>query len=145
MGFLNPYASDLVDLTLLFQITILVLLVLSMALKYRRKFLQHGVLMSTAMILHIISVVVVMIPSLMNLRGLFENPTTDIALVILSHSLLGSIVLVLGVLLVAAWAISPRKVTGCFKRKRIMDATLILWLVALALGIVTYILFYVPI
>ena len=101
--------------------------------------------MSTALVLHLVSIAVVMIPSLMGLRGLFENPTTRLALVILLHSLLGIAVLVIGVWLVVAWAVSPRKVAACYKRKRMMDITLILWLVALTLGIFTYVLLYIPI
>jgi uncharacterized membrane protein YozB (DUF420 family) len=145
MGFLNPYTSDLIDLTLLFQIIILALLLLSILFKYKRNYHWHGVSMGTGLILHLISIAMVMIPSLMGFRGLFENPTNFLAITILSHSFLGIAVLVLGGWLVAAWAVSPHEVASCFKRKKIMDLTLIFWLTTLTLGIFTYLLLYTPI
>ena len=44
--------------------------------------------------------------------------------------------------LFVVWALNSSNVKGCFKRKRLMDITLVLWLFSLLFGIITYMLFY---
>jgi len=43
-----------------------------------------------------------------------------------SHVVPGVIALILAIFLVAMWAVNSSNVAGCNKRKRIMDATLLL-------------------
>ena len=60
----------------------------------------------------------------------------------LIHAITGSIALILGIFLILVWIINLSNITGCVKRKRIMDCTVILWAVSLIFGIVTYLSFY---
>ena len=58
------------------------------------------------------------------------------------HAIPGSFALILGAYLVSVWAVKARDVAPCYKKKRMMDATIALWLFSLLFGILTYILFY---
>ena len=58
------------------------------------------------------------------------------------HAVPGAIALVLAIFLVVIWAVNPSNIKGCFKRKRIMDLTVILWIFSLIFGIVTYALIH---
>jgi hypothetical protein len=145
MGLFNPYAPFLSDGNMLFQITILCVLVFSLLFKFRQSYSKHGATMGIAVALHTISIFAIMVPSLAAITGIFENVLSPLAIVILLHAVVGSLVELLGVYLTTAWALGHFGVEVCFRRKRVMDLTLILWLVELALGAYVYILLYVPI
>jgi uncharacterized membrane protein YozB (DUF420 family) len=145
MGLFNPYAVFLSDVNLLFQLAIFVVLIGSIFFKFRRSYSRHGATMGIAVILHTVSVFFIMVPSLTASMGLFENPLAPLALVILSHAVLGSLVELLGVYLVLAWALRRGSLKVCFRNKRVMKPTFGLWLIELVLGVYVYILLYVPI
>jgi hypothetical protein len=65
------------------------------------------------------------------------------SVVVLPHAVLGSLVEIFGVYLVLTWAVHHREVKACFRKKKFMKPTLILWLIELAIGICVYILLYV--
>jgi uncharacterized membrane protein YozB (DUF420 family) len=54
----------------------------------------------------------------------------------------GSVVEILGVLLVVAWVFNRTRIDNCFKRKHLMEATIILWILELILGLYVYINLY---
>jgi hypothetical protein len=54
----------------------------------------------------------------------------------------GSVVEILGVLLVAQWVYNRASVDNCFKRKHLMEATIILWILELILGLFLYVTLY---
>jgi uncharacterized membrane protein YozB (DUF420 family) len=58
------------------------------------------------------------------------------------HAIPGVVAMILGIILVAAWAVNTTNIGGCIRRKRIMDVTIILWLLSLIFGIATYLLIY---
>ena len=124
------------------QIVVLILLAVGYSLKGKKKFRQHGITMTTAVALHLVTILIVMIPSFVN--G-FSSPHIDFTnwLVIISlvHAAFGSIAAILGVWVVASWHLKKDMQT-CFAKKRIMLSTLTLWLTAILLGIVMYISFY---
>jgi uncharacterized membrane protein YozB (DUF420 family) len=144
MGLFNPYAVFLSDVNLLFQLVIFVVLIGSVFLKRRRSYSKHGATMGIAVTLHTFSVFFIMVPSLAASMGLLENLLAPVALVILLHAVLGSLVELLGVYLVLAWVLRRGRLEVCFKNKRVMKPTLALWLMELALGVYVYILLYVP-
>jgi uncharacterized membrane protein YozB (DUF420 family) len=143
MGLFNPSAVFLSDVNLLLQLAILVLLVLGFSFKRRGVYVKHGVTMGIAVALHTLSIFAIMVPSLLALTGSFENLLAE--LVIFSHAVLGSLVELLGLYLVVAWVSHHQEVKVCLGNKKFMKPTMILWLLELALGIVVYILLYVPI
>lgn len=142
-GLFNPNATAQADASLLFQIAIFLALAggLSMA-KVKRSFRKHGTIMGIALGLHTVSILIVMVPSMLTSRGLFEGLLTGLALVLLLHAILGSLVEILGVYLVGTWAANRANVQACSKRKRAMQATLLLWLVELLMGVYAYVLLY---
>ena len=100
--------------------------------------------MGIAVTLHTILIFAIMVPSLASLVGSLGNLLTTSTLVILSHAVLGSLVEVLGLYLVLAWALNHWNVKVCHGNKRFMKPTIILWLIEIALGTYVYILLYVP-
>jgi uncharacterized membrane protein YozB (DUF420 family) len=99
--------------------------------------------MGIAVVLHVLSLIVVMAPSFFQSFEFYSGRIQILGVqTAWMHAIPGGIAIFLGVLLVALWAVKPSNTGPCYKRKRIMDATLILWLISLVFGIATYFLFY---
>jgi uncharacterized membrane protein YozB (DUF420 family) len=145
MGLFNPYATFLADVNLLFQLAILTVLIGSVFFKSRGSYSKHGITMGIAVALHTVSIFLIMLPSLEALTGLFENLLAPLTLVVLLHAVLGSLVELFGIYLILVWALHQEDVKVCFKNKKKMNPTIVLWLIELALGIYVYVLLYVPI
>jgi uncharacterized membrane protein YozB (DUF420 family) len=140
------YYQTAATISLILQIVVLVLLFAGVGLKERKKFRQHGIVMLTAVVLHTITILVVMIPSF--ILGFSSPGSIDLAntLVVttLVHAFVGIAALLLGVWLVASWRLRADMKT-CFAKKGIMRLTITIWLIALFLGIFMYWNFYAPI
>jgi uncharacterized membrane protein YozB (DUF420 family) len=142
--FEDPYVV-LAFASLIIQIFVLFLLFYGYILKRKLKFRTHGLVMASAVILHLSTIFAIMI---MSFRLLFSYyivpaPLDVISVIGLIHGIAGSIAFVLGVIVVAAWHFS-KDVEGCFKRKNLMRITLTLWIIALVLGIALFAIFYGP-
>jgi len=127
--------------SLALQVAVLALLILALLLKNRKKYRQHGITMTSAVVLHLVTVAVVMGPSI---SLIFTTPAIvfDAPLVLtLIHVALGSIAVALGFWLVLSWHFKT-DLKNCFANKKIMRSTLVLWAVAVLLGIFMYIIFY---
>lgn len=144
MGLFNPNAFFLSDVNLLLQLAILVALILAFFFKSRQRYLRHGATMGIAVTLHTVLIFAIMVPSFASLVGSFGNLLAPSALMILTHGVLGSLVELLGLYLVLAWALHRWNVKVCHGNKRFMKPTIILWLIEIALGTYVYILLYVP-
>lgn len=132
--------------SLALQIIVFILLVVGFYYKRRQKFRLHGLVMASAVGLHLITILAVMIPSFVLAivpEYIVPEPLMLVSLAGLFHGVLGLAAVGLGIFLVAAWGFK-KNVQGCFARKRIMDLTITLWFVALILGFVIYGLFYGP-
>jgi uncharacterized membrane protein YozB (DUF420 family) len=121
------------------QLVVLGLLLSAIFLKSQKKYRQHGTVMLSAVVLHIISIVIVMVPSL---GAFFSMPgsvnfTNTLVIVTLVHVSAGVLAVLCGIWLVSSWHLKTDLQT-CFKKKLIMDATFVLWLLAIILGIVLY-------
>jgi hypothetical protein len=95
--------------------------------------------MLSALVLHIIAILTVMIPSL---AAFFGGPGTinfadALVITALTHVSAGVLAALLGIWLVTSWHLQTNLQT-CFKKKRLMDATITLWLIAFFLGIYLY-------
>ncbi len=128
---------------LVLEIIILMVLFAAFTLKRKGKFLRHGGMMLVGVVLSILSFVIVMGPALFSLvqNGLFDNPGR-LYFVTLVHAGLGGTALVLGGFLVASWHLQA-STQNCVRRKKIMRLTFVLWVLALILGILLYMLLYV--
>ena len=131
------------DLNLLAQFITLAIILISLYFKKKGKIKQHGITMGIAVVVHILTFVMVMGPIFFQN---FSYYSTELGVswiqAIWLHAVPGALVLVLAVFLVIAWVIRASDVSPCYKRKRIMDVTLVLWVISLAFGILTYGLTY---
>jgi uncharacterized membrane protein YozB (DUF420 family) len=144
MGLFNPRAFFLSDVNLLFQLTILLVLTVSILLRFRHRYSAHGAMMGPAVVLHSILIFAIMVPSLLGITPVFGNLATSSVLAVVSHAFLGGIVEVLGLYLVMSWALRSWNPKTCPKNKRLMIGTLIMWLIELVLGVLVYLLLYPP-
>jgi hypothetical protein len=130
--------------TLALEIAVFVLLVVGFYYKSKQKFRRHGTVMASAVALHLITILAVMIPSFVIAvvpQYIIPDPLRLVSLAGLVHGVLGLAAIGLGVYLLAAWGFR-KNVQGCFARKKVMALTLTLWLVALLFGFLLYGLFY---
>lgn len=128
---------------LVLEIIILIVLFAAFALKRKGKFLKHGGMMLVGVVLTILSFVIVMGPAFFSFvqNGLFDHPGR-LYFVTLAHAGIGGIAMVLGVFLVASWHLQA-STQSCMRRKKIMRLTFVLWVLALILGILLYMLLYI--
>jgi len=123
------------DGNLILQFVILALLFVGLFYKQKGKFVFHGSTMLIAVVLNAVSFFLVMWPSFVTFD--FSVLDSPIKIMSLTHGILGGVAEILGVFLVAAWGLQ-KNVQSCIKRKMIMRITIILWLIALVLGILLY-------
>jgi uncharacterized membrane protein YozB (DUF420 family) len=130
------YAESTISMGI--QIVVLILLVGAVFLKTQKKYRQHGIAMLSAVVLHTVSILAVMIPSFAAFVGPGSVNFAD-TLVILTfvHVSAGLVAALLGVWLVGSWHLKV-DMQGCFRKKRVMDITLTLWTLTIVLGIFLY-------
>jgi uncharacterized membrane protein YozB (DUF420 family) len=129
--------------TAVIQVIVLFLLIYGYTLKAKLEYAQHGKVMASAVIIHAVTIVLVMIPSLVIITSpnyVLPEPGTLFYTTSIVHVVAGAIAFALGIGLVLAWRF--KDVKGCFKRKRIMDLTISLWIIALVLGVSLYVVTY---
>ena len=142
-GIFGTGAVLITDVNLLIQIISFLILLISIIYKFRKKFKIHGYLMGLAVLLHLITFVIAMGPSFADGIDFFTTATDLIGVQAMwIHAVSGGIALVLGIFLVLMWVRNLSIIAGCFKRKRLMDITVILWGLSLIFGIATYLSFY---
>ncbi len=132
------------DVNLIIQVVMFLIIVIGLVYKNKRKFKIHGTLMGIALILHVLSFLLVMGPSFSQAYEYFTTATSDAGVqTTWIHVVPGAVAMIMGIILVGLWALRPSNLAACARRKRLMDITVLLWLISLVFGIATYILFYV--
>ena len=141
------FVTHMVNLTeatisLALQIAALTFLVVALALKNKKSYRQHGITVTIALLLHIITVAAVMVPTF---STFFTSPGTlvldAVVIISLAHVALGFVALALGIGLVTAWHFKA-DLKSCFANKKAMRPTLVLWTVSILLGVVMYVIFW---
>lgn len=131
--------SFVATVSFVLQIIIPVLLFVSLGLKGKKKFREHGITMLIAVVLHSISIFAVMVPSFLVI------PSVDISAAVSAityvHGIAGILAEVCGVWIVVSWRLRT-SLQYCAPKKNLMRITLIAWLTALLLGILIYLHFY---
>ena len=125
--------------SMIIQLVVLALLVIAIVLKNQKKFRYHGITMFSAVVLHLISILAVMIPSISGFFAVPEliNYADPFVVLTMVHVAAGILAAGLGIWLVGVWHLKTDMQT-CFKNKRIMDITFVLWLLSIVLGVVLY-------
>jgi uncharacterized membrane protein YozB (DUF420 family) len=138
-----PGYQQIAFINLILQVAILVMLAVALWFKSKRMYRKHGTLMLVAVVMHLILFLLVMGPSFLSLFGasVIAQSSDRLSIVTLTHAILGSVSIVLGVFLVAAWHLQS-STEGCIRRKQIMRITITLWTTALLMGIILYTILY---
>jgi hypothetical protein len=123
-------------INIIVQISILLLIGLSMAFKKKRRYTWHGDVMLLAVIMNGLILIAHMGPSLIYLR---DEPFFVTVLGII-HAVIGTTSEILGIWVAGTWAYGRSETKYCVRKKGIMCKILILWLTSFALGLVFYVL-----
>jgi hypothetical protein len=129
---------------LILQAVFLFMLVLGLPLSKgagnKKTFIRHGYLTIAALMLHTISVIIIMIYLAVNgLLTLVDLPLINL-MTIISHSILGTVALVMGFVIVGFWVLKPLGNMNCYRAKKLMLPTLSIWIISLVLGYIIYFL-----
>lgn len=143
-GIFGTNAVFITDLNLLIQIVSFTLFLGALVYKAKGKFKIHGSIMGCAVLLHFITFLIAMGPSFFENFTFLTTETSQVGVQTLwIHALSGALSLALGFFLFLVWVPKAMNIKGCFKRKRIMDATATLWTISFVFGIATYAVFYI--
>lgn len=129
-------------MNLILQAIILIVLGLAIYARLKHSYVKHAMLMGSGIVLHTVTIVAIMVPSLLSMDVLLRNLLTGFALLTIVHATVGSLVELMGIWLVATWLSNTASVEKCFKRKNVMRVTIALWLTELILGIYVYMMLY---
>jgi hypothetical protein len=139
-GFLGkaPLTSDV---GLLLEIIVLALLIFGrFRFAGKGKIRKHAFSVLTAVILHITSILLIMVPSFevylsaTGVSGLF-SPASIITWI---HVPMGTIAIAMGIYLILNWRLR-QTFTACYKRKSLMRPLWWLWVLTLTLGMLIYV------
>jgi uncharacterized membrane protein YozB (DUF420 family) len=125
-------------LSLFIELVVLGLLTFGYYAQRSKNYRRHGITMTSAVVLHLVTILGWMIWSLSNFLGGSVDFGSLLVLAALGHVVLGAIAVSLGVWLVAAWHLQTN-VQKCFPRKKFMIVTITTWATAITLGIILYI------
>jgi uncharacterized membrane protein YozB (DUF420 family) len=117
------------------QLAILLLLVVSLILKKKRNYNMHGNLMLLAVIMNAVVLLAHMGPSLIWLP---DEPSFVTILGII-HAIIGTTGEVLGIWITVPWGFGNSKELSCASKQKHMRKTMIIWLLALGIGMIFYV------
>lgn len=129
---------EFAEANLVLQIVAFTMVLMSYWFKRMKKYILHGRTMLIALVLTLISLFLVMLPSLLSFGESIPVSTFTVALV---HASLGSVVEVLAIFLVGSWRLQKSTV-NCSRRKKVMRVTIILWTATFILGVLLFLLLY---
>lgn len=137
------YYTFVATVSLVFQVGVFGLLLGSLVLKARKNMWLHGVTMLVGLLLHFISIGAIMVPSFV--LGIIpfaaSSPTDATVLLSFVHAVTGIIAPISAVWIIASWRLR-KSLEYCAPKKKLMKATLGMWLVALLSGVALYLSFY---
>ena len=136
-------AELIFDINLIIQIVLIILLIVGYTQKRNWKY--HGIVMGLGTITMIITVLLIMLPSLIaNWLVLVSFPTSPGSLVTIVHAVFGSIALAAGLTYTVRFLYysTRNKPLTCGTRTQ-MRIQLTIWLLAFVFGLIFYIYYYV--
>ncbi len=129
--------------SLILQLVVLGLLFLGYNFKRQKKYRQHGFSMFSAVFIHLITIIVIMIPSFSAIVFFETGIPTYISALSIVHGVLGLLAFLLGLWIVASWRLRT-SLQHCAPKKKFMRITIILWITSIVLGAIMYMIFYMP-
>ena len=129
--------------SLVIQLIIFAMLIVSLWLKNKKHFRRHGFLMVTSVVLHLFSLFIVMTPSFSAIVSMSTSLPETILALSLVHGVFGLVTLFLGVWLSVAWRFR-QSLQYCAPKKNLMRATFLTWTISIFVGAVLYLIFYLP-
>jgi|WetSurMetagenome_2_1015567.scaffolds.fasta_scaffold21363_5 uncharacterized membrane protein YozB (DUF420 family) len=131
------------DIDLILQFVVLALLLVGL-IGRKRKVHWHVGVMAAAALLELGTFLDFMGPAFVNNLNFFMMELTmPLVIVFLIHAFTGTVTLVLGFGLILAWATQSNSIASCYRRKRLMRYTTIIWTISVALGVMGYLIGYV--
>lgn len=131
------------NISLSLQIAILFLLILGLPLARgpsgEKNFIRHGYSTVAALILHTLLILLVMIPTFTGGFNELNSLTLITSITVWSHVVLGTAAEVLGIVIVAAWALKGISKMACVSWRKWMMPTFIIWVVAVVNGALVHI------
>ena len=131
----------LYDTNLILQVVTIALLFLGRGYAKGKKFRTHGLIMTAATTLHVLSILLIMAPSFIRYVGVLIGPPTLGVVITWIHAASGIVAAALAIFVVTRWRLQT-STAACFKRKQFMKPLLFLWTTSLLFGIGFYILYY---
>jgi uncharacterized membrane protein YozB (DUF420 family) len=128
-------------LSLAVQIIVLALLITAYWSMKKQKFRRHGIIMFSAVIVHLTLILGIMVPSFSIIAFTNTGLSSLKILLVTVHATFGAFAASLGVYIVASWRLRT-SLKYCVPKKRIMLATFTTWLISISLGIIVYLTFY---
>ncbi len=133
------YYLLIATITLIIQVIVIAMVLIGFEFKRRLKYRWHGLFMSSALIVHLVLVIGIMVPSFLIgiVPIIITQPTGFLSIISPIHVLIGSVTAILGLRIVLSWRFRE-SMNFCLPRKRLMLPTLLFWLTTLVLGVVLY-------
>jgi hypothetical protein len=132
------------NISLTLQIAILFLLILGLPFsrgqKDQKNLTVHGYFTVAAIVLHTILIFLVMIPTFTGGLGELGELSLLNSFTVWSHIVLGTAAEVLGVIIIAFWLGKGPKKMACWKFKRWMLPTFVIWVISIVNGTLIHIL-----
>jgi uncharacterized membrane protein YozB (DUF420 family) len=125
---------------LLLQTITLLLIILGVILARKKRFNWHGNTMLVAVLINGLMLVSHMGPALVRIVEERASKLDAVALLGITHGMVGAAAEFLGIWLVGMWVYAGTETKYCVMRKKWMWKIAILWIVSLGLGYVYYLL-----
>ncbi len=125
---------------LLIQSVLLLLIVLGIVLARKRNFNWHGNTMLIAVLINGLMLVSHMGPALVRIVEEGTSKLNAVALLGMTHGVVGAVAEFLGIWLVGMWVYVGTETKYCMMKKKRMWKIVILWVISLGLGYVYYVL-----
>jgi len=125
---------------LVIQTIVLFLIVFAIVLERKKMFVWHGNVMLVAVIITGLLLVMHMGPAFFNVVREGVGSLDGVALFGMAHGILGAVAWSLGIWLTVVWAHLESETRFCAMNKKWMRRILALWIIALGLGYVYYVI-----
>lgn len=130
----------LAQANLIIETIVLFLIVFAVVLERKKKFVWHGNMMLVAVIITGLLLVMHMGPAFLRVAGEGVGSLNGVALFGMIHGILGAVAWSLGIWLTVFWAHLGSETGFCATKKKWMMRILALWIIALGLGYIYYVL-----